>query len=183
MRENKSRVFIGIPVQKSWYEELKQLLCSQEMSFPEGHWILPENAHITIRFFGDIAHNQLEKLWNDIQNKINNHVQSFSVNISKISSFPHKNSSLIAAYVNENSGIQKLFSLINEIQVDSVHLNDKKFIPHVTLYRNKNDVPATLQTIFVKHCKLAIDTLVLYESQLTDGMRTYQCLYSMQLQK
>jgi 2'-5' RNA ligase len=183
MQENKSRIFIGIPVQQSAYEKLKQLLCPHEMHFPKGHWILPENTHITIRFFGDIDHNQLDGLWNNIQSKINNHVKLFSISVEEIAPFPHKNSSLIAAYVNEHSEMQKLFSLINDVRVNSVHLNDKKFIPHITLYRNKNDVPAKLQTIFVKDCELVVDTLVLYKSQLIDGKRTYQRLHSIKLKK
>lgn len=181
MQENKSRVFIGIPVQLSSYEKLKKLLWPHEIHLPEGHWILPENTHITIRFFGDIDQHKLDELWNTIKNKINNDAKSFSINIEKIAPFPHKNSSLIAAYINENSEIQKLFSIISDIQVDSAHSNDKKFIPHITLYRNKNDVPAKLQTIFVNDCELIIDTLVLYESQLVDDKRTYQRLHSINL--
>lgn len=183
MQENKSRIFIGIPVPQSLYEKLKQLLYPHEMHFPEGHWILPENTHITIRFFGDIDHNKLDELWNTIKIKINDCVKSFSINIEKIAPFPHKNSSLIAAYINENSEIQKLFSIINNVQVDSAHLQDKKFIPHITLYRNKNDVPEKLQTIFVKNCEFTVDTVVLYESQLIDDKRTYQRLHSMKLKK
>lgn len=183
MQENKSRVFIGIPVQLSSYEKLKKLLCPHEKHFPEGHWILPENTHITIRFFGDIDQHKLDELWNTIKNKINNDAKSFSINIEKIAPFPHKNSSLIAAYINENSEIQKLFSLINDIRVDSANLNDKKFIPHITLYRNKNDVPAKLQTIPVKDCEITVDSLVFYESQLIDDKRIYQPLHSMKLKK
>ena len=51
MQENKSRIFIGIPVPQSSHEKLKQLLCPHEMHFPEGHWILPENTHITKRLY------------------------------------------------------------------------------------------------------------------------------------
>ena len=51
MQENKSRIFIGIPVPQSSHEKLKQLLCTHEMHFPEGHWILPENTHITKRLY------------------------------------------------------------------------------------------------------------------------------------
>ena len=183
MQENKCRVFLGIPVQQSLYEKLKHLLCSQQVNFPEGHWILPENAHITIRFFGDIDRNQLESLWNNIQNKINNHAKPFSINIEKIAPFPRKNASLIAAYINQNNEIQKLFSSINDINIDSAFSNDGIFIPHITLYRNKNDIPATLPAIFTKDCEFTVDTFVLYESQIIDDKRIYRRLYSMQLKK
>lgn len=182
MQENKCRVFLGIPVPQPIYVKLKKLLCAHQHRFSAGHWILPENAHITIHFFGDIDHQQLDELWKNIKNKINNHVKSFSINVEKIAAFPYKNSNLIAAYINENSEIQKLFSLMNNIHVDSEMLN-KTFIPHITLYRNKNDIPATLPEILVKDCEFIVDKLVLYESLLIDDKRIYRQLYSARLKK
>jgi len=52
--QNKSRVFLGIPIRQSHYEKLKRLLlCAHHVNFSDGHWILPENVHITMRFFGE----------------------------------------------------------------------------------------------------------------------------------
>lgn len=182
MQKNKCRVFLGVPIPPSVYHQLKQLLCEHQDKLSDGRWILPENAHITLRFFGDIDRSQLTTLWQTIEDIIkNNSLSSFLMSVGKIAAFPNNKSNLIAAYLNENKKIQELFFLLSDIHADSAIFNNKPFIPHITLYRNKNDKPADLLPITVKASECVVDTLVLYESQLNDDKRIYKQLYSIQL--
>lgn len=178
MKENKCRVFLGIPVPQYVYEELKKSLCGYEQYFSSGHWILPENLHITIHFFGDIEREKLETLWNEIKNKLDDHRHSFLITVEKIAPFPNKKSGLIAGYIKLNQKIKFLFSLMKDISIYSAINTQQTFIPHITLYRNKNDYPLKLPAIDVQHCQFNMTELTLYESVLVSDKRMYRPLFS-----
>lgn len=177
MEESKHRVFVGITVPLFVYEKLKQSLSAYEHLFSSGHWILPENVHVTIRFFGDISSEQLNTLRSEIKSKVH-HRLSFAITVDKISLFPHDNSTLIVAYVKLNPEIQHLHTLIKDISIHSISDREPDFIPHITLYRNKNNLPLKLPAITVQDCQFTATALTLYESVLIDNKRMYRPLFS-----
>lgn len=184
MEKNKCRVFLGIPIEPALYEKLRRQLYSHHDELSEGRWILPENAHITIRFFGDIDRNQLSTLQLAIDEKIKSKfIHPFLMRIKKIAAFPNKEGSLIAAYMHKNDTLKEIFSLLSDISINTTTTNQPEFIPHITLYRNKGDKPVTLPVIVIRDCVFSIDTLVLYESQLDNEKRIYKKLYEIPLNK
>lgn len=56
--------------------------------------------------------------------------------------------------------------------------NEKKFIPHITLYRNNQNYPIKISAIPIENYKVLVEKLVLYESVITNNKRKYHKLYT-----
>jgi 2'-5' RNA ligase len=129
------RAFIGITLTQEIISNLKNWIECQDDS-PWIKWTRPENLHLTIKFLGDINVNQLNNIKLLLLNICNRH-RAFSLNIQNIGAFPnYQKPRIIWAGISKN---RSLFNLASEV-LSSITIGDnKKFHPHITLARLKEN--------------------------------------------
>ncbi len=134
------------------------------------------NMHFTVQFLGEISEEVLRKI-SDVLNGIE--FSTFSVTFASIGAFPKPNSPRVI-WVGVNDGINKLEKLAETIRSklsDVGFSPDKKFKPHVTIFRVKNrieDLPSKLEKFSsYSFGKQEISEIKLKKSELTPNGPIY----------
>jgi len=105
------------------------------------------NMHFTVQFLGEVSEEMIEKI-SDALNSIE--FSSFSISFASIGVFPNPNFPRVI-WIGTNDGINELEKLAEMIRLKLSQLGfspDKKFKPHVTIFRVKNkieDLPSKLE--------------------------------------
>ena len=134
------------------------------------------NMHFTVQFLGEISEEMLRKI-SDVLNGIE--FSTFSVTFASIGAFPKPNSPRVI-WVGVNDGVNKLEKLAETIRSklsDVGFSPDKKFKPHVTIFRVKNrieDLPTKLEKFSsYSFGKQEISEIKLKKSELTPNGPIY----------
>ena len=134
------------------------------------------NMHFTVQFLGEISEEMLRKI-SDVLNGIE--FSTFSVTFASIGAFPKPNSPRVI-WVGVNDGVNKLEKLAETIRSklsDVGFSPDKKFKPHVTIFRVKNrieDLPFKLENFSsYSFGKQEISEIKLKKSELTPNGPIY----------
>jgi len=99
----------------------------------------PHNMHFTVQFLGEVSEEMIGKI-SDALNSIE--FSAFSISFSSIGVFPKPNFPRII-WIGTDDGVNKLEKLAEMIRSKLSHLGfspDKKFKPHVTIFRVKNKI-------------------------------------------
>jgi len=97
------------------------------------------NMHFTVQFLGEVSEEMVGKI-SDALNSIE--FSSFSISFASIGVFPNSNSPRVI-WIGTNNGVNELEKLAETIRTKLSHLGfspDKKFKPHVTIFRIKNKI-------------------------------------------
>ena len=97
------------------------------------------NMHFTVQFLGEVSKEMLGKI-SDALNSIE--FSTFSITFASIGVFPKPNSPRVI-WIGVNDGINELEKLAETIRSKLSHIGfspDKKFKPHVTIFRIKNKI-------------------------------------------
>jgi len=97
------------------------------------------NMHFTVQFLGEVSEEVVGKI-SDALNSIE--FSSFSISFASIGVFPKPNSPRVI-WIGTDDGINELEKLAEIIRSKMSHLGfspDKKFKPHVTIFRVKNKI-------------------------------------------
>jgi len=97
------------------------------------------NMHFTVQFLGEVSEEMIRKISNTL-NSIE--FSAFSITFSGIGAFPKPNSPRVI-WVGVNDGVNELEKLVETIRskLSDIGFNpDKKFKPHVTIFRVKNKI-------------------------------------------
>ena len=97
------------------------------------------NMHFTVQFLGEVSEEMVGKI-SDALNSIE--FSSFSISFASIGVFPKPNSPRVI-WIGVTDGINELEKLAGMIRSKLSHLGfspDKKFKPHVTIFRVKNKI-------------------------------------------
>jgi len=97
------------------------------------------NMHFTVQFLGEVSEEMAGKV-SDALNSIE--FSSFSISFASIGVFPKPNSPRVI-WIGTDDGINELEKLAEIIRSKMSHLGfspDKKFKPHVTIFRVKNKI-------------------------------------------
>ena len=128
------------------------------------------NMHFTVQFLGEVSEEVVGKI-SDALNSIE--FSSFSISFASIGVFPKPNSPRVI-WIGTDDGVNKLEKLAEMIRSKLSHLGfspDKKFKPHVTIFRVKNkieDLPSKLEKF--SSCsfgKQLVSEIKLKKSELT----------------
>ena len=105
------------------------------------------NMHFTVQFLGEVSEEMIRKI-SDALNSIE--FSTFSVTFASIGVFPKPNSPRVI-WIGVNDGVNELEKLAETIRAKLSDIGfspDKKFKPHVTIFRVKNrieDLPSKLE--------------------------------------
>ena len=97
------------------------------------------NMHFTVQFLGEVSEEVVGKI-SDALNSIE--FSSFSISFASIGVFPNPNSPRVI-WIGTDDGVNELEKLAEMIRSKLSHLGfspDKKFKPHVTIFRVKNKI-------------------------------------------
>jgi len=97
------------------------------------------NMHFTVQFLGEVSEEMIEKI-SDALNSIK--FSEFSISFVSIGVFPKPNFPRVI-WIGTNDGVNELEKLAEVIRLKLTHLGfspDKKFKPHVTIFRVKNKI-------------------------------------------
>ena len=98
-----------------------------------------QNLHFTVQFLGEVSEQMIEKISRDLCDL---EFAPFSISLSGVGVFPKPNNPRVV-WVGTNDGISKLEELVVNIQKKLLCFGfspDKKFKPHVTIFRIKNKI-------------------------------------------
>ena len=147
-----------------------------------------EQLHITLKFFGEIQKDMLEKI-TDVVRSSTTHVCSFSFDMAGCGAFPNMNYLRVIWLGLKNH--ERLLSLGNQLQESFEELGFKKekFTPHLTIFRiksakNKKKILEVLEEYKnTSFGSVKVNQLLLMESTLTQKGPIYSVLQRFELER
>ena len=132
------RVFVAVEISKE--EILKKIETFQKNVGIDAKPTKIDHIHFTLKFLGEIDENKCEQVKDTIK-KIS--FSSFDLSLKGVGGFPNlKNPRVIWIGIDKN-GVEKLTAIANEIGIKLTAIgfeNDKKFKPHLTIFRIKKKI-------------------------------------------
>jgi len=186
MSQNLVRAFLAIPLGDELKRKLTQLQRQLAENLPGASWPRPDNLHLTLRFFGDVTHEDLEKIRVSMLS-IEGFQQAFEVRVAGLGAFPHpRRPRVIWVGLSPAALLQKLYlQLQSSLAQAGVAQEARPFKPHLTIGRLRHFGPDMSQMIASTGnlcCgTLRVDQLVLYQSRLLPGGAEHLPLYTLTL--
>ncbi|MDP4126521.1 MAG: RNA 2',3'-cyclic phosphodiesterase [Bacillota bacterium] len=178
------RLFIGVDLPDEIKENLLKVQSELRHHGASGFWKSVENFHITLEFLGEIDVNRIPLITETLSKVANNHT-SFMLNISGLGAFPSfmKPHTL---WTGVGGNLHQLSLLRDEIHKKLAQngfvLEERKFKPHITLASRPNLDGLDLSVFQTKNFgEFTVEEVVLFESSVIQGKRTYTNLYSANL--
>jgi 2'-5' RNA ligase len=166
-------------------EALKKLRINLNRKEIEYRWVPQENYHITINFLGEISKDKIDPLRLMLE-EVSLHHALFHLKLHGLGVFPSENSGRVVWMDVQNSMALRALqedcqSRLLELRYD---LNQKSFIPHLTLARLRS--PRNLWDVISplvnnKFGEMSVRNLVLYESKLSGPFPVYEPLFKFPL--
>lgn len=188
--EKSIRTFIAIKIFPSnrfnhIYSVLQENLKHENMQ-----WIPKNNFHITLRFLGETATSQIEKIGVELEN-ISHRFSAFQFNLKGFGFFKRKGIPSVLYAKTENS--KTLNQLAEEVEKSMQKLGfeekTKDFKPHLTLGRIKHlDQKEKFISLVQKSeetslQKVALSEIIFYQSSLHSNGPVYQAIKIVKLKK
>ncbi len=161
---------------------------SASMNHERIKWVEPENMHLTLKFFGEIAENKIPAICQAMQ-KSASKSKPFTLSIANTGLFGSRYDPKVIWFgINKNEVLQNLTeNIFAELQAVDFTRDRQNFVPHLTIGRIKEIKDKSLfQQIISKYNTLDIQQehvgeIVLYESILDRKGPTYVKIFSAQL--
>lgn len=136
------RLFLAIDIPESIQDQVATLTCPE---LEQVRWTTCHQLHITLVFIGDQPQHRLDEI---IETIAEVQFTPFSLTLKRIG---HFRSGIIWLGVDENEQLQRLQkSLSHKIRGLGIKLEQRKFMPHLTLGRCKKLTPEILETVASK---------------------------------
>lgn len=171
------RLFLAIDLPDKVKKELDVQLESIKKSYPQFTWATPENFHITVHFFGE--RNDIDKIKKKIKDLIWDQTAFYLYSFSLDVFVNHK----LVVYLtfHREKKIEQLAQRIKE-NFDGNFVNDRKFIPHLSLARGPRSSKQQYFVLKKRLEKIDVDIsfpvrrLILFESILYGSKPLYKQL-------
>ncbi|MBI2665048.1 RNA 2',3'-cyclic phosphodiesterase [Candidatus Woesearchaeota archaeon] len=179
MGEKLKRLFIGIPILEDIKKKILPLSEELKVSGAALSLVPPENLHFTIKYLDEVSESKILRI-KEVLNQLACSKKPFSVELAEVGVFSSLRNIRVIWIGAENKEFVHLLKETN-ILLDFVRKNEhQEEIPHLTVARVKSDKNKDKLIKFVeKHQKdhfgkMLIDSLVLYESILTEKGSIYR---------
>lgn len=164
------RLFLAIDLPEPIQDQISSLTCPE---LEQVRWTHSHQLHITLVFIGDQPQHRLDEIIEAVSEV---DFTPFTLNLKKIG---HFRSGIIWLGVQENQQLQRLQkSLSHKIRSLGIKLEQRKFIPHLTLGRCKKLTPEVLETVGQKglgfETGFEVETFKLMSSVLKADGAEYQ---------
>lgn len=167
------RAFIALELSEEIKLELARLEGKLKKVDTDIKWTKPENAHLTLKFLGEIDESKAEEVKSGLD-KISASQKPFEMSLFKLGAFPSMDHMRVI-WVGTDKGcseVEKLASLVEEVaEKCGFFREDRPFNAHLTLGRvksakNKEALKKKLLTLDVKPVSCTIKSIVLFQSTL-----------------
>ena len=146
-------------------------------------WTPVENLHLTIRFLGDVTEDLLTQLNGALESQLAE-VVPFSIMFKEPRLFPHfKKPRVVAAIIPHNDALTALAEILESNAVTAgLQPETRQFKGHLTLGRCDKSFPKRIKLdSFPFSCKLPVNRITLFQSQLSSAGATYTRLAELPL--
>lgn len=135
------RTFIAVPLSQNVVDELTNLTRKMRSVSREVKWVRPESIHLTLKFLGHLTPDQLQEVYNGMEEVLSTPVNSFSLKTSRLGAFPHWNRPRVLWVGIGGPGLDALRNLQQHIERALAHrgfdAGERAFSPHLTVGRIK----------------------------------------------
>jgi len=168
------RTFLAIPVAAPLRGEIARIQQQLAAALPQVRWVAPETIHLTLRFFGDIPEESLEKI-GEVMLSVGRLCPPFPVEVAGVGAFPSPaRPRVIWLGVRGGSPLAALHAAVEEgLQQIGFPAEERPYSPHLTLGRSRQRLAAALPVLErfrdLACGTLSADRMILYESRLEPG--------------
>ncbi|MCX6785600.1 MAG: RNA 2',3'-cyclic phosphodiesterase [Candidatus Komeilibacteria bacterium] len=179
------RVFLGIDLPDNLKAKIEDFKLSNKLNKLPLKLVEQENAHIAIKFLDDLTDEQIAKVSQNLRQNIVD-FKSFTVQIKDSLVFPNLEQPRVLALKVISSNLEGLVKKISRgwIGLDFIPVEERKYTPHITLGRVKDDLTAREKE---KIFKLTFEesfmaaAIQLFESKLMPAGPSYKILEEFKL--
>ncbi|PLX85002.1 MAG: RNA 2',3'-cyclic phosphodiesterase [Desulfuromonas sp.] len=174
MSDKSVRAFLAVPLGGKLQDRLADLQRQLSRDLPGVRWTCPENLHLTLRFFGDVTHEDLEKIRVSMLS-IEGCQRAFEVSATGLGSFPDpRRPRVLWVGLRPVAPLQGLYWRIQSaLALAGIPKEPRPFSPHLTIGRLRQTGPdlslKLTRAATQRYGGFPVDQLVLYESRLHPG--------------
>ena len=165
------RAFLAIPVPDELRRAMARLQKELAAGLPGIRWVNPATIHLTLRFFGDLPEESLEKI-GEVMLSVGRLCAPFQAEAAGVGAFPSPaRPRVIWLGVRGGPPLATLHAALDEgLRQIGFPGEDRPFSPHLTLGRSRQRIAAAQQVLErfrdVACGPLPVDRIVLFESRL-----------------
>ncbi|GAB4369825.1 MAG: RNA 2',3'-cyclic phosphodiesterase [Calditrichia bacterium] len=135
------RTFIAIPLPESILAEFEKLYQEMRSLFPGVKWVKPHSIHLTLKFLGNLPPQELQKVFQAMDDFFQTPVHSFNLTVGGQGAFPNFKRPRVLWVGVQGSGLDALKSLQRDLEEalarEGFEKEDRAFSPHLTVGRIK----------------------------------------------
>lgn len=132
------RVFAAIPIPESHQKKIGAV-AKRFASRPNLRFVEPAAMHLTLNFIGDAEDRELPKLCRELSAALKSH-SAFEIELTQLGAFPNFDRPRVF-WVGVQRGSEELIEInskFRDIIEDSGFLQEKRYLPHVTIARTQH---------------------------------------------
>lgn len=179
------RVFCAVELPDTVRARLQKHITRLREAVPEAaaSWTRVENIHLTLKFFGNVAVDQIARISEAASRAVTNY-ESFQFEIGGTGVFP-KPSRAQVLWIGVSDPSGKLLALQSELESefakDGFAKEDRAFKPHLTIARIRKPEGArrladTHLKMSFKPAEITVDELILFRSELSSKGSKYTAI-------
>jgi 2'-5' RNA ligase len=181
----KARTFLAIEISDAVRAEVVGLIEDLAAAGDSVKWVEPENLHVTLKFFGDVAGEEIHSLARAVEEVCREH-DPFEIALAGVGAFPHLDRPR-TLWIGVGQGADGMVALAESLEARFVALGypaeGRRFHPHLTLGRLRGQpqaIAGRLRRIRdAQFGHVLVDRLVLMSSTLDRRGPTYTPLATM----
>ena len=165
------RSFLAVPLPKEVIEGARHLQRRLGRELPDIRWVKPEAMHLTLRFFGDIPEEYLEKI-GKVMLSVGSLSSPFPLRVGGLGAFPlAARARVVWMGIDGGRALTELYEAL-ERGLSAIGLpgENRPYSPHLTLGRSRGrplDAAKALERHREAACEpVTVDRMVLFESRL-----------------
>jgi 2'-5' RNA ligase len=168
------RAFLAIPVTDELHRAMARLQQELAVNLRGIRWVNPATIHLTLRFFGDLPEESLEKI-GEAMLSVGRLWAPFQAEATGVGAFPTPaRPRVIWLGVRSGPSLAALHAALEEgLRQNGFPGEDRPFSPHLTLGRSRQRIAAAQSVLEcfrdVACGPLPVDRMILYESRLEPG--------------
>jgi len=180
------RSFMAIPLDLALREQVVRLQNGLRRELPGVRWSRPENLHLTLRFFGDVPAESLERAAKLVLS-LHPLGAPFELPSSGLGAFPSATRPRVLWLGFEScDSMRRLYARLDAaLEGAGLPREPRPFVPHLTLGRARGHLP-DISALLQRHGRgittgLPVERIVIYRSRLLPGGAEHTPLYSFAL--
>ena len=161
------RTFLAIPLDTATLNLIESIQRQLAPDLPDVRWVRSANLHLTLRFFGNISEENLEKAA-EIMVSIGSLFAPFSLTLNEIGTYPATGRLRVVWIEVQSSKLGELYhALQTQFHAAGFPIEHRPFRPHITIGRSRKQIGRILSQRQNKIANtMRVNKLILFESRL-----------------